>query len=26
LGRERGTEGIRAFQEIKHLAIGELAC
>lgn len=24
LGRERGTEGIRAFQEVKHLAIGEL--
>jgi acyl-CoA reductase-like NAD-dependent aldehyde dehydrogenase len=24
LGRERGIEGIRAFQEIKHLAIGEL--
>ncbi|MFJ3779723.1 aldehyde dehydrogenase family protein [Streptomyces sp. NPDC090075] len=24
LGRERGTEGIRAFQEIKHMAIGEL--
>jgi len=25
LGRERGVEGIRAFQEVKHLAIGELA-
>lgn len=24
LGRERGPEGIRAFQEVKHLAIGEL--
>jgi acyl-CoA reductase-like NAD-dependent aldehyde dehydrogenase len=24
LGRERGPEGIRAFQQIKHLAIGEL--
>jgi aldehyde dehydrogenase (NAD+) len=24
LGRERGPEGIRAFQEMKHLAIGEL--
>ncbi|MBL7502506.1 aldehyde dehydrogenase family protein [Frankia sp. CNm7] len=24
LGRERGTEGIRAFQEVKHIAIGEL--
>lgn len=24
LGRERGPDGIRAFQEIKHLAIGEL--
>ncbi|MGW0683969.1 aldehyde dehydrogenase family protein [Streptomyces sp. NPDC002754] len=24
LGRERGTDGIRAFQELKHLAIGEL--
>ena len=24
LGRERGAEGIRAFQEVKHLAIGEL--
>jgi len=24
LGRERGVEGIRAFQEIKHLCIGEL--
>lgn len=24
LGRERGEEGIRAFQEIKHLCIGEL--
>jgi acyl-CoA reductase-like NAD-dependent aldehyde dehydrogenase len=24
LGRERGPEGIRSFQEIKHLAIGEL--
>ncbi len=25
LGRERGTEGVRAFQEIKHIAIGEIA-
>jgi acyl-CoA reductase-like NAD-dependent aldehyde dehydrogenase len=24
LGRERGVEGIREFQEVKHLAIGEL--
>jgi acyl-CoA reductase-like NAD-dependent aldehyde dehydrogenase len=24
LGRERGTDGIRAFQEVKHIAIGEL--
>ena len=24
LGRERGPDGIRAFQELKHLAIGEL--
>jgi acyl-CoA reductase-like NAD-dependent aldehyde dehydrogenase len=24
LGRERGVEGIRAFQEVKHLCIGEL--
>jgi acyl-CoA reductase-like NAD-dependent aldehyde dehydrogenase len=24
LGRERGVEGVRAFQEIKHLSIGEL--
>jgi acyl-CoA reductase-like NAD-dependent aldehyde dehydrogenase len=24
IGRERGVEGIRAFQEIKHLCIGEL--
>ena len=24
LGRERGPEGIRAFQQIKHMAIGEL--
>jgi acyl-CoA reductase-like NAD-dependent aldehyde dehydrogenase len=24
LGRERGPEGIRAFQEVKHIAIGEL--
>jgi aldehyde dehydrogenase (NAD+) len=24
LGRERGPEGIREFQEVKHLAIGEL--
>jgi acyl-CoA reductase-like NAD-dependent aldehyde dehydrogenase len=24
LGRERGTDGIRAFQETKHMAIGEL--
>jgi aldehyde dehydrogenase (NAD+) len=25
LGRERGTDGIRAFQELKHLAIGDLS-
>ncbi len=25
LGRERGTEGIRAFQEVKHIAVSELA-
>jgi acyl-CoA reductase-like NAD-dependent aldehyde dehydrogenase len=25
LGRERGTEGIREFQEVKHMAIGALA-
>src|SRR5690606_29745834 len=25
LGRERGPEGIREFQEVKHIAIGELA-
>ncbi len=25
LGRERGTDGIRAFQELKHIAIGALA-
>jgi acyl-CoA reductase-like NAD-dependent aldehyde dehydrogenase len=25
LGRERGVDGIRAFQEVKHLAIGELS-
>jgi acyl-CoA reductase-like NAD-dependent aldehyde dehydrogenase len=25
LGRERGPDGIRAFQEVKHLAVGELA-
>jgi aldehyde dehydrogenase (NAD+) len=25
LGRERGTDGIRAFQEVKHVAIGELS-
>ncbi|MQY27552.1 Geranial dehydrogenase [Nocardia sp. RB56] len=25
LGRERGPDGIRAFQEVKHMAIGELA-
>ena len=25
LGRERGVDGIRAFQEVKHIAIGELA-
>jgi acyl-CoA reductase-like NAD-dependent aldehyde dehydrogenase len=25
LGRERGPDGIRAFQEVKHLAIGSLA-
>ncbi|MEV1063946.1 aldehyde dehydrogenase family protein [Streptomyces sp. NPDC050263] len=24
LGRERGSDGIRAFQEVKHLVIGEL--
>ena len=24
LGRERGVEGIRCFQEVKHMAIGEL--
>jgi aldehyde dehydrogenase (NAD+) len=24
LGRERGTDGIRAFQEVKHISIGEL--
>jgi aldehyde dehydrogenase (NAD+) len=24
LGRERGVEGIRAFQEVKHLCIGQL--
>jgi acyl-CoA reductase-like NAD-dependent aldehyde dehydrogenase len=24
LGRERGVEGIRAFQEVKHLCVGEL--
>ena len=24
LGRERGPDGIRAFQEVKHMAIGEL--
>ena len=24
LGRERGIEGVRAFQEVKHLVIGEL--
>ncbi len=24
LGRERGPDGIRAFQEVKHIAIGEL--
>ncbi len=24
LGRERGTDGIRAFQELKHLVVGEL--
>jgi acyl-CoA reductase-like NAD-dependent aldehyde dehydrogenase len=24
LGRERGPEGIRSFQEVKHMAIGEL--
>jgi acyl-CoA reductase-like NAD-dependent aldehyde dehydrogenase len=24
LGRERGPEGIRAFQEVKHMSIGEL--
>jgi acyl-CoA reductase-like NAD-dependent aldehyde dehydrogenase len=25
LGRERGTDGIRAFQEVKHMAIGALS-
>jgi acyl-CoA reductase-like NAD-dependent aldehyde dehydrogenase len=25
LGRERGTDGIRAFQELKHMTIGEIA-
>ena len=25
LGRERGPDGIREFQEVKHMAIGELA-
>jgi acyl-CoA reductase-like NAD-dependent aldehyde dehydrogenase len=25
LGRERGIDGVRAFQEVKHLAIGELS-
>jgi len=24
LGRERGIDGIRAFQEVKHICIGEL--
>jgi acyl-CoA reductase-like NAD-dependent aldehyde dehydrogenase len=24
LGRERGIDGIRAFQQVKHVAIGEL--
>ncbi|GAA2445898.1 aldehyde dehydrogenase [Actinomadura vinacea] len=24
LGRERGTDGIRAYQEVKHLVVGEL--
>ena len=24
LGRERGPDGIREFQEVKHMAIGEL--
>jgi aldehyde dehydrogenase (NAD+) len=24
LGRERGIEGIRAFQEVKHLLVGEI--
>jgi acyl-CoA reductase-like NAD-dependent aldehyde dehydrogenase len=24
LGRERGTDGIREFQEVKHMAIGAL--
>jgi acyl-CoA reductase-like NAD-dependent aldehyde dehydrogenase len=24
LGRERGIDGIRAFQEVKHVSIGEL--
>ena len=23
LGRERGTDGIRAFQELKHMTIGQ---
>lgn len=25
LGRERGTDGVRAFQELKHIVIGELS-
>ena len=25
LGRERGPDGIREFQEVKHMSIGELA-
>ncbi|HVV74535.1 MAG TPA: aldehyde dehydrogenase family protein [Mycobacteriales bacterium] len=25
LGRERGTDGVRAFQELKHMTIGEIA-
>jgi len=25
LGRERGPDGIREFQEVKHISIGELA-
>ena len=25
LGRERGVDGIRAFQQVKHLSVGNLA-